>query len=108
MILRIFDGDNASRWKNQPATGMWVGYETCLQVYTWTMCNEWIKRGYKDTITPEVEAFDFGKVVNPPWLGDPNVHISHQSNLVRKLPEHYEVFFPGVPTDLPYYWPTKH
>lgn len=108
MILRIFNGDNASRWKNHPATGMWVGYEYSLKIYALSMCQEWIYRGYKDTIVPEIMDFPFEYGPYPNWLGDPKVHISHQSNLVRKLPEHYEVFFPDVPNDLPYYWPTKH
>jgi hypothetical protein len=27
--------------------------------------------------------------------------------LVRKLPDHYRQFFPDVPDNLPYFWPTK-
>ena len=41
----------------------------------------------------------------PPWLGDPALHRSHQSSLVRKDPAHYRRFFPDVPDDLPYVWP---
>jgi hypothetical protein len=107
MILRIFDGDNQSRWKHHPAVSMWEGYGSSLQEYTLSMCREWIGRGYKDTITPEIEAFNFGPVVHPPWLGNRELHISHQSNLVRKLPEHYRSFFPEVEDTLPYFWPTK-
>ena len=40
-----------------------------------------------------------------PWLGDPAVHRSHQSALVRKNPDHYRPLFPDVPDDLPYVWP---
>ncbi len=43
----------------------------------------------------------------PPWLGDPALHRSHQSSLLRKDPEHYGRFFPGVPDDLPYEWPVR-
>ncbi|MET8413745.1 cytoplasmic protein, partial [Streptomyces sp. NPDC005195] len=43
----------------------------------------------------------------PPWLGDPAFHRSHQSALVRKAPEIYIPFFPDVPDDLPYVWPTS-
>jgi len=41
----------------------------------------------------------------PSWLGDPDVHRSHQSALLRKDPDHYRDLFPGVPDDLPYVWP---
>ena len=41
------------------------------------------------------------------WLGDPAVHRSHQSALVRKDPDHYRPLFPDVPDDLPYVWPAS-
>ncbi|WP_344904429.1 hypothetical protein [Actinomadura meridiana] len=41
----------------------------------------------------------------PPWLGDPALHRSHRSALVRKDPDFYGPRFPGVPADLPYVWP---
>ena len=43
----------------------------------------------------------------PPWLGDPALHRSHQSALVRKDPEFYGPRFPGVPDNLPYVWPVR-
>jgi hypothetical protein len=43
----------------------------------------------------------------PSWLGEPALHRSHQSALVRKLPEHYRPLFPEVPDDLPYVWPVR-
>lgn len=41
----------------------------------------------------------------PHWLGDPSFHRAHQSNLVRKDPEHYTPIFGDIPNDLPYIWP---
>ena len=41
----------------------------------------------------------------PKWLGDESFHLSHQSNLLRKKPEHYGQFFMGIPNNLPYVWP---
>jgi hypothetical protein len=43
----------------------------------------------------------------PPWLGDSALHRSHQSALLRKDPELYRPWFPGVPDDLPYVWPVR-
>jgi hypothetical protein len=41
----------------------------------------------------------------PTWMGNDEFHLSHQSNLVRKFPEHYGPQFPGVSPDLEYVWP---
>lgn len=108
MILRMFNGQNPeSNWRHHPATRMWEGHEQSLQSYTLAMCAEWIRRGYRDTIVPEISGyiFPFNSRHAPEWVGLKEFHLSHQSNLVRKFPEHYSVFFPDVPNDLPYYWP---
>ena len=102
-------------WIHHPATKMWKGSERALLVYQRVIVDEWLRRGFADTCfakTYEVyrEFFPPNKenLVMPYWLGDPQFHISHQSNLVRKNSELYGQFFPGVPDDLPYYWPTSH
>ena len=78
-----------------------------LCLYAIQICTEWRSRGYKDTLLPLFQALlaTQPSTVVPTWLGDPSFHRSHQSNLVRKLPEHYGPLFPGVPGDLPYVWP---
>jgi len=111
MILRILDPNyhsingKISRWTNHPATKMWIGYEKMLQEYTLAMCDEWIGRGYKDTISPEIASFKFTDDITPPWIGSEKFHLSHQSNLVRKVPGYYGPIFPGVADNLPYFWP---
>lgn len=99
-------------WYNHPATKMWKGYETCLMLYLREMCMEWVSRGYEDTRWQA--ALDLGYkppgefgCFAPEWLGNERFHLSHQSNLLRKNPEHYGQYFLGVPDDLPYVWPTK-
>ena len=67
------------------------------------MCiDEWKERGYVNNM--KYEVID-GAVVMPPWMGDKAFHLSHRSNLVRKLPERYGELWPDVPPDLPYIWP---
>jgi hypothetical protein len=78
------------------------------------MCREWIRRGYNDTMLQRFEELlepttqrhdevaDGGR---PEWLGRPEFHRSHQSNLIRKDPEYYGPVFAGVPSDLEYVWP---
>lgn len=101
-------------WKNHPAVRMWVGHEYLLTCYGSAMCREWVRRGFHDTCFQKfhdmaVEIYSEPRVheVAPWWLGDERLTRSHQSNLIRKLPEHYRPQFPGVPDDLPYFWPTK-
>lgn len=97
-------------WANHPAIKMWRGHELALLFYQQAMVDEWVSRGYNDTCMAKsamVYHFNghaYGKGW-PPWLGDEEFHISHQSNLIRKDPAYYEPQFPGVPGDLEYVWP---
>ena len=45
------------------------------------------------------------EILMPWWMGDPRLHDSHKSNLLRKYPEYYRQFGWDVPEDLPYFWP---
>lgn len=104
-IFNALEG-NSKGWTNHPATNMWRGYEPALALYGVVVCSMWIERGYKDSLLPFFGARLADSYSMPPWLGDPEFHRSHQSNLVRKDPEFYAPKFPGVPADLDYIWPT--
>ena len=92
-------------WRNHPAAKMWRGCVPALAEYALVMTDEWIARGHADTVRDQLLEFTGEPVDYPRWLGDPEFHRSHQSNLVRKDPEFYGPRFPGVPDDLPYVWP---
>lgn len=95
-------------WVNHPAVKMWRGHEAALLIYGMSMSEEWISRGYNDTLFDWFQQrYDerLPEHTTPSWLGSDIFHTSHQSNLVRKLPEHYAPLFPNVPDDLPYVWP---
>jgi len=108
-------------WKHHPAVLMWKGYEAALVAYGAAICGEWRRRGFADTceakILVDAAAAGVGRARSqaalekagrlPPWLGDPALHRSHQSSLLRKDPAHYGPLFPGVPDDLPYEWPVR-
>lgn len=93
-----------TKWIHHPVNRMWVGYEYALAEYYNEMVTEWIRRGYQNTM--QLEEVPSSAVHLPPWFGNTFFHLSHQSNLVRKFPEHYRKFFPDVPDNLPYIWPT--
>lgn len=107
-ILNALRGESKG-WVNHPATRMWRGYESALVEYGIVMCNEWIRRGYNDTMRERflplfkhTGTFDY-----PWWLGMPELHLSHQSNLVRKDAVYYRPHFPTVASDLEYVWPVE-
>lgn len=102
-ILRCLEQPN--RWRNHPAVRMWAGYEDALKAYMNACIDEWVLRGYRNRMLKQSHSPD---PAMPPWLGDCRFHRGQQSNLVRKDPDHYGPMFPGVPPDLPYFWPTKH
>jgi len=96
-------------WQNHPAVNMWRGYEWSLYQYQEAICNEWTSRGYKDTCLEKTLLLMAGKCIGiskPQWLGNEEFHVSHQSNLMRKLPEHYGQYF-DVSGDLEYVWPER-
>ena len=98
-------------WKHHPAVRMWRGHEQALIEYGLYICHEWIRRGYQDTCAGKmvamIQEFDNRSAYMPDWWGDPEVHDSHKSNLVRKAPDHYRKWFPDISDDLPYKWPTN-
>ena len=116
-ILQTIQGGNKSRWKNHPAVNQWRGYEKSLIEYGIIICEEWKMRGelkngipFKDTCLAQIAAlydsFPDSKLDHPSFLGNEEFHISHQSNLVRKDPIYYRPWFPDVPDDLEYVWPS--
>lgn len=95
-------------WVNHPASKMWAGHLHQLALYGKAMCDEWLSRGYKDSLRPFFEQVASEQPVTPPpsWIGNVAFHTSHQSNLVRKDANYYSPHFPSVSGDLPYIWPT--
>jgi hypothetical protein len=97
-------------WVNHPATRMWRGYEINLIAYAVAICDEWIRRGYKDN---QLKWFlqewnmtkERGVIFDPPWMGDERFHASHRAALLHKAPEHYEQFGWTEEPKLDYYWP---
>jgi hypothetical protein len=108
-------------WASHPAVLMWKGYEEALGRYGLTMCDVWLELGFGDTCAGTIAAdlrqvgvltirsFDELKeaAALPGWVFDSALHVSHQSSLVRKDPEHYRPLFPDVGDDIEYLWPVR-
>ncbi|AXJ10169.1 MSMEG_6728 family protein [Arthrobacter sp. PM3] len=104
-------------WQSHPAVRMWMGYVPALTKYGLAMVDEWTARGGEDTTREKIMEFApqaahpgyAGKIPMPPWLGEPDFHLSHQSRLVAKDPKFYAAVFPDTAPDLEYVWPEpKH
>lgn len=104
-ILKTLQG-HSDGWAHHPAVKMWRGYEDALAQYYNAIVAEWLKRGYRNNMPYPLPHSPSPEM--PPWLGDPSFHLSHQSNLVRKLPSHYAQLFPTVTATLPYVWPRSN
>ena len=110
-------------WRHHPAVKMWHGYEEALVRYGLDMCAVWVDAGNADTcadtLRADVRTATGVEVIRsqralgeagqlPPWLGDPDLHLSHRSALVRKDPSFYRpVFGDDVPDDMAYVWPAS-
>lgn len=97
-------------WVRHPAIRMWMGYVPALTAYGLAVVSEWVSRGHADSTHRQIlefspEVLEDPHVPLPPWFGEPELHLSHRSNLIRKAPEVYRERFPGTPEDLPYRWP---
>lgn len=97
-------------WKNHPIVKMWKGYELALLDYGMCICEEWINRGYKDTLYNRFkEEFNIWQGPNlrifyPSWLGNRKFHASMRSNLLRKDKKYYSQFKWKEKDNLSYYW----
>ena len=94
-------GRQYTGWLNHPAVTMWRGYEEALLLYKNKMIEEWILRGYNNTMEMVGVSDD---VEMPHWLGNEKLHSSHRSNLLRKDLEFYSQYGWRETPNLEYYW----
>lgn len=96
-------------WKNHPAVKMWKGYEKSLCDYALECVFVWQNRFDKEhkLETYFIDIVKLDVFPKPPWFGNDQFHLSHRSNLLRKDYNYYHRFFGSIPTDIPYFWPTK-
>jgi len=99
-ILNTLTGKSTG-WKTHPAVKMWVGHENALAAYMDACIDEWVSRGYRNTMRVVRPT----GIIMPPWFGDDAFHASHRSNLLRKSPDFYSRFGWIEGPDLPYVWP---
>jgi hypothetical protein len=88
-------------WRNHPICKMWKGYENALKLYFNLSLDEWIGRGYNNTMKKEKIV---GKVIMPVWWGNKEFHSSHKANLLRKDFDFYSKYGWSENPANPYVW----
>ena len=88
-------------YPHHPVNKMWLDYPDALAYYHNMCIDEWIKRGYNNTMKHIVHVKDFKR---PEWIGDERIHKSHRSYLLRKDYEFYSQYGWNEPTNIEYYW----
>lgn len=97
---------NGGGWQHHPAVKMWRGYNFSLMSYYNAILDEWVGRGYRNTMPRmHLDEYALKSLRHPTWLGNKDFHASHRSNLLRKNPDYYSRFGWTDPADLPYVWP---
>lgn len=106
-LINILENKTEGRgWRSHPALKMWVGYTNSLKYYCNCCIDEWVKRGYKNTMRIYELPIEFK---HPWWLGDENFHRSHRARLIEKNPDFYLKLFPNDEgfNDSKYFWPVN-
>jgi hypothetical protein len=99
-------------WPNHPASKMWRGHEYALASYCLAGVDAMQVRAWHKPETvgrwrhffTEYQA-TLNDTGNPEWVGMPEFHAAHRSNLLRKDPDWYSQFGWTEPHDLEYVWP---
>lgn len=74
-------------WSHHPIVRMWTRYEEALKLYSNVMVEEWMKRGYRNSM--EIYDITGPDIEFPWWLGDEEFHASHRAALLAKNYLHY-------------------
>lgn len=88
-------------WQSHPAVEMWRGYEQALMIYHDKMIDEWVRRGFRNTM----KKFRVSRAEMPPWLNVELLWTTHRGNLMRKDESYYGKFNWNVPKLQCYWWP---
>ncbi len=98
------DGTPYKGWTNHPCSVMWGKFVPALKLYLNLSIDEWIKRGFKNTMVKETIEEE---IIYPDWLGFEDFHSSHRANLLKKESDYYSKYnWIENPQD-PYVWLDK-
>lgn len=106
-IINILEGKSTSvAWRSHPAVLMWSGYTNSLKYYCNCCIDEWIRRGFKNTMLKYNVDY---QNEDPWWIGNENFHRAMRARLIAKNEEYYLKKFPNDKgfNDGKYFWPVN-
>lgn len=87
LLFYVISAEKELSWRGMGA----VGTRNIASAFTWISRQE-------PTMSPQM----------PSWYGDPSLHLSHRSHLIRVSPEYYTRRLPlTTPLELPLIWPSE-
>lgn len=89
-------------WASHPIVKMWIGFENALKLYSNTIIEEWIGRGYRNSL--QIYDLNDCEVVYPWWLGIEEFHSSHRAALLAKDYSHYSKYGWREAPGISYIW----
>ncbi len=89
-------------WSRHPIVRMWTGYEDALKLYSNAIVEEWIRRGYRNSM--EVYSIILPSIEYPWWLGIEEFHASHRAALLAKDYPHYSQYGWSETPGIKYVW----
>lgn len=92
-----------------PAVQMWLKYEDALKDYINCHIQEWVSRGYNNTMSTYLVPPTYQR---PPWCDNPSLHQNHRGSLLKKEMSRNEKpwyrnkpEFVAAPRFIDYIWP---
>jgi len=105
----IINSIESKKNNKHPGYLMWEGYLNYLKHYTNCIIEEWLRRGYKNTM----EIYSLPSEFEKPWFFTYRpLQLTHICSLKRKDSNYYNNVFPNSPEitqymTIGYLWPTK-
>ena len=101
-ILQACEGLTKA-WSTVPITLAWKGYEAALARYGKAMCDEWMKRGFRDNMRIRFAGYvgtpTMPRVLeDPPWVSCEAIHRQYKEVLITKNREVYGEIWPELKT----------
>lgn len=101
-LVRSIENPTGKGWMNHPARLQWIGYLDALKLYFNISVDEWVSRGYNNTMS----KYDIPVEIEYPWwLGKRRFHSSHRSRLLAKDYEFYSKYGWKDDPTAGYWWP---
>ena len=104
-IISSFETESKA-YSNHPASKAWIGFIPGLKYYTNCMIDEWVARGFNNTLDKYSGVDE--KTPLPWFYTNKQVHYAYMSSLKRKDPEFYAHFeYPSEYDSIGYIWVSK-